>query len=95
MTTRGLMRRRFFRSLLAFAAWMIVLGVWHENVPRNHALDLMIGPLAALGFVAVEAYWWLTPCTACHRTIGWRACIWRLWGGRPRACPHCGVSIDK
>src|SRR5271155_2471716 len=76
-----------------------ILGILQRALPASVA-GVVFRSSAVLGFAAVFAYRWRTPCQRCRRPLKWSALLWKPWNppaalrASPR-CRYCGTSIDR
>jgi hypothetical protein len=96
MTIRRYLEGRCSRTVAGTMAFLIIIGIAFNAVPRIFILRFVLAVLVAA--LAMAAFWSLfeIPCPNCRRSLG--TVGFRVANGLSRQssphCPHCDISID-
>src|SRR5580704_5784414 len=96
MTIRQYLERRCNRTMAGTVAFLILVGIGFNAVPRIFILRFVLAVLLAA--VVIAAFWSLfeIPCPSCRRSLGTLG-FWAANGLNRQFsphCPHCDTSID-
>jgi hypothetical protein len=91
MTIRHALRGWLRFLWLSLMAVGILAGSWRPHTWLNYYLRMAILTFLAIGVIGVFAFGFV--CPRCRSSLLMKSAT--IIGGRPYACPKCGVSLDE